>query len=280
MSKDLFDAGNVKYQAVHTYLINLFAKNYRLVYIIRRPPLRIQGQQYPDLRDYFAPLRTTHLLGILRRHTNERERQQHVLLSDADAMSWRRALSVTPNQAKDTITKDKDVMDTWTLPGDDSNQGHTRHGTCSAVEEATGGEVAADDNRPALPGTESHRLVNDTAPRQDPKSSSLSVVAGDAALKEGGDGGDKTRETGSSAEKAIVEDRESPGKGGRDRGESFVCSVVPLSLALDQLRLNTVDLIKVDVEGDELAVLRGIDNYDWPNIRQVGIVVRGKKFKF
>lgn len=51
-------------------------------------------------------------------------------------------------------------------------------------------------------------------------------------------------------------------------GSSFVCSVVPLSLALHQLRLDTVALLKVDVEGDELAVLQGIDDHDWPKIQQ------------
>ncbi|CAN0547110.1 unnamed protein product, partial [Ectocarpus sp. 8 AP-2014] len=46
------------------------------------------------------------------------------------------------------------------------------------------------------------------------------------------------------------------------------CSVVPLSLALHQLGVAGVDLLKVDVEGDELAVLHGIDDDDWPKIRQ------------
>lgn len=54
-----------------------------------------------------------------------------------------------------------------------------------------------------------------------------------------------------------------------ERKESFVCNVVPLSLALDQLGVSKVDLLKVDVEGDELAVLHGIDDNHWPNIRQV-----------
>lgn len=53
---------------------------------------------------------------------------------------------------------------------------------------------------------------------------------------------------------------------------AFLCSVVPLSLAIRQLGITTVDLLKVDVEGDELAVLHGIDDDDWPNIRQVRII--------
>lgn len=51
-------------------------------------------------------------------------------------------------------------------------------------------------------------------------------------------------------------------------GEPSACSVVPLSLALHQLGVAGVDLLKVDVEGDELAVLHGIDDEDWPKIRQ------------
>lgn len=50
---------------------------------------------------------------------------------------------------------------------------------------------------------------------------------------------------------------------------SFLCSVVPLSLAIQRLEIAAVDLLKVDVEGDELAVLHGIDDHDWPKIRQV-----------
>lgn len=60
----------------------------------------------------------------------------------------------------------------------------------------------------------------------------------------------------------------SEGEGSRG-GQSVLCNVVPLSLALHQLGIAAVDLLKVDVEGDELAVLQGISSNDWPNIRQV-----------
>lgn len=76
----------------------------------------------------------------------------------------------------------------------------------------------------------------------------------------------------------IGEDKREVGEGGaQDRGNedgqrpgkaSFVCSVVPLSLALDRLGVGVVDLLKVDVEGDELTVLRGISADDWPKIQQ------------
>eukprot|EP00752_Nemacystus_decipiens_P003003 g2786.t1 len=60
---------------------------------------------------------------------------------------------------------------------------------------------------------------------------------------------------------------------GRKRGVSFSCSVVPLSLAIQQLDISNVDLLKVDVEGDELAVLHGIDDDHWPKIRQIALEV-------
>lgn len=56
---------------------------------------------------------------------------------------------------------------------------------------------------------------------------------------------------------------------GASGGQSFLCNVVPLSLALRHLGIAAVDLLKVDVEGDELAVLQGISADDWPKIRQV-----------
>lgn len=34
-----------------------------------------------------------------------------------------------------------------------------------------------------------------------------------------------------------------------------------------------IDLLKVDVEGDELAVLEGVSKDDWPRIRQVAVEV-------
>lgn len=55
----------------------------------------------------------------------------------------------------------------------------------------------------------------------------------------------------------------------RRKGQTFLCNVVPLSLALGELCIGVVDLLKVDVEGDELAILQGISADDWPKIRQV-----------
>ena len=42
-----------------------------------------------------------------------------------------------------------------------------------------------------------------------------------------------------------------------------------VSALISEHSLERVDLLKIDVEGAELDVLRGIDQKDWPTIRQV-----------
>lgn len=51
------------------------------------------------------------------------------------------------------------------------------------------------------------------------------------------------------------------------------CEVTTVSAAIAQTGLPVVDLLKVDVEGFELEVLRGIDEADWPRIRSAVIEV-------
>jgi FkbM family methyltransferase len=47
------------------------------------------------------------------------------------------------------------------------------------------------------------------------------------------------------------------------------CALCTLSEVLAQQHLAHVDLLKIDVEGAELDVLRGVLPADWPRIRQV-----------
>ncbi|MBP2478172.1 FkbM family methyltransferase [Crossiella equi] len=49
--------------------------------------------------------------------------------------------------------------------------------------------------------------------------------------------------------------------------------VRPLSPVLDELGLTTIDLLKIDVEGAELDVLRGIEDRHWPLVRRAVVEV-------
>jgi hypothetical protein len=49
----------------------------------------------------------------------------------------------------------------------------------------------------------------------------------------------------------------------------FECAMTTLSAVVDQHDVSRIDLLKVDVEGAELDVLRGIDDEHWPLIQQV-----------
>jgi amino acid adenylation domain-containing protein/FkbM family methyltransferase len=54
------------------------------------------------------------------------------------------------------------------------------------------------------------------------------------------------------------------------------CSFITLSEAMRRNRVERIDLLKVDVEKSELDVLRGIEEGDWPRIRQIVIEVHDK----
>jgi 31-O-methyltransferase len=61
----------------------------------------------------------------------------------------------------------------------------------------------------------------------------------------------------------------------RDRHElSYLeCETVTLSTLIRQTGVDTIDLLKVDVEKAELDVLAGIAEHDWPKIRQLVLEV-------
>jgi len=56
-------------------------------------------------------------------------------------------------------------------------------------------------------------------------------------------------------------------------GVDYLCEIRPLSSVIDAHALETIDLLKVDVEGAELDVLRGIDARHWPRIKAVALEV-------
>jgi len=57
------------------------------------------------------------------------------------------------------------------------------------------------------------------------------------------------------------------------RRVDFDCPVETLSAVMRRERLVRIDLLKIDVEGAELDVLRGIDTADWPHLRQIVLEV-------
>ncbi|WP_233223926.1 FkbM family methyltransferase [Amycolatopsis sp. CA-128772] len=57
--------------------------------------------------------------------------------------------------------------------------------------------------------------------------------------------------------------------------ETHRVRVRPLSAVLDEQGIDHVDLLKVDVEGAELDVLRGLEDRHWPLVRQAVVEVEG-----
>lgn len=54
---------------------------------------------------------------------------------------------------------------------------------------------------------------------------------------------------------------------------SYTCPLVPLSEIIETHQIDTIDLIKIDVQKSELAVLEGLREDDWPRVRQIVIEV-------
>lgn len=59
----------------------------------------------------------------------------------------------------------------------------------------------------------------------------------------------------------------------RLKSEEITCSFYPLSKIIKENQIEKIDLLKVDVEKSELAVLMGIEKEDWQKIQQIVIEV-------
>jgi amino acid adenylation domain-containing protein/non-ribosomal peptide synthase protein (TIGR01720 family)/FkbM family methyltransferase len=59
----------------------------------------------------------------------------------------------------------------------------------------------------------------------------------------------------------------------RMSSESFVCQMKRISDVIRDNQIERIDLLKIDVQKSELDVLRGIDEDDWPKIKQVVLEV-------
>lgn len=193
------------------------------------------------------------------------------MLTDKDAASWRRTLEKDQGALQET---------TWISPT-------AAHDAPACTADTYSREKGEDASRRNNGGQEIAQVVAKRTPSNE---AADGEVDGGRSLGRATDGvtslarGKKAsrnvchKQMQEERETGMSEEREEVGEGDtRDReledgqrlGEaSFVCSVVPLSLALENLGVRVVDLLKVDVEGDELAVLRGISAGDWPKIRQ------------
>jgi hypothetical protein len=60
--------------------------------------------------------------------------------------------------------------------------------------------------------------------------------------------------------------------------ESRVVEVRTLSSIIQQEGIAAIDFLKIDAEGDEIAVLEGIAERHWPMIRQVAIEVHSEEW--
>ncbi|EKX46195.1 hypothetical protein GUITHDRAFT_138324 [Guillardia theta CCMP2712] len=62
-------------------------------------------------------------------------------------------------------------------------------------------------------------------------------------------------------------------------GEHATCEVRTLAEVIRQEEIQTIQLLKVDVEGDELEVLMGLQADDWKKIRQIVLEVCDRQFR-
>lgn len=53
------------------------------------------------------------------------------------------------------------------------------------------------------------------------------------------------------------------------QNQEVIGEVRTLSSVIDELDINTIDLLKIDVEGEEYKVLQGINQNDWSKIKQI-----------
>ena len=201
------------------------------------------------------------------RYPEEREKQRRTLMVDPEATSWRHALE-PPSAPHQTNNTPPDALSGRPVPPTLAVDGG-KHDS-SAMSEAAAAAVGEDADGKLLRSSAADLNIsvanNDSPACSAETSASVRAVPTEieGCNQDGDQAGPSEAEAIKSEDCGILEEKED----GKQGGELFVCNVVPLSLALGQLGLAAVDLLKVDVEGDELAVLRGINDEDWPKIHQ------------
>ncbi|MFN6539328.1 methyltransferase [Nostoc calcicola FACHB-389] len=61
--------------------------------------------------------------------------------------------------------------------------------------------------------------------------------------------------------------------------EQVKCQVRTLSSVIKELGINSIDLLKIDVEGEEYEVFKGIESSDWAKIKQIVAEVHDRQGK-
>ena len=59
----------------------------------------------------------------------------------------------------------------------------------------------------------------------------------------------------------------------RLRHRTYECQLVSVSDIIRENRIDTIDLLKIDAEKSELDIIEGIEDHDWPKIRQIVIEI-------
>ncbi len=59
----------------------------------------------------------------------------------------------------------------------------------------------------------------------------------------------------------------------RLKGTSFPCRLTTMSEVIASERMESIDLLKIDVQKSEMAVLQGLREEDWPKVRQLAVEV-------
>jgi FkbM family methyltransferase len=60
------------------------------------------------------------------------------------------------------------------------------------------------------------------------------------------------------------------------RSENYSCRLKTLSEVMREQQIEQIDLLKIDVESSELEVLAGIEEHDWPKIKQMAMEVHSR----
>lgn len=62
-----------------------------------------------------------------------------------------------------------------------------------------------------------------------------------------------------------------------DEAKQFRCRLRTVSSVIREVKVDRIDLLKIDAEKSELQILNGIDEYDWPRIDQVVMETHSKQ---